>query len=441
DNFLIKDIDSIFIHESKRKNLGFWHQKNLLINCIYLDNNISDEKISKCFKKNKYKKINLANKSIYLISSFEKLQAIDERYLSFDNDIVFTPGPTSILSSTKKILGYGITHHRTETGILAIKTCAKNIKKSFNSKKGYPMIFVSSGMGVLDSAFENLVDSNSKILIINTGFFGQLLVTIAKSHNIDYVELKYENGFSYDLNDVKKYINVVDAIFVTYLETSTGVVNNIEALGKLCKNTKTLVVTDSISALINEKLNFDLWNIDFAIGSSTKGFETSPGIGCACVSQRAINRFKFINKNEFYFDWNRYILKDALSGALPATSPVNIISAMNESWKYIESKGGLSKIQSEKKEKWNYLFRNLKQIGFTNNVMDKNNYSNWLLTVKTPLGISAKFLKIFLYTIFGILIEVGINDETDSILRIAISMNTSQKDINYLIRSIKTIIK
>ena len=125
DNFLINDLDSIFIHESKRKNLGFWYQKNLLINCIYLENNICDEKISKCFKKNKYKKINLASKSIYLISSFEKLQAIDERYLSFDNDIVFTPGPTSILSSTKKILCYGITHHRTETGILAIKTCAK----------------------------------------------------------------------------------------------------------------------------------------------------------------------------------------------------------------------------------------------------------------------------------------------------------------------------
>lgn len=439
DNFLINDVNLIIKHESRMTNLNFWYGNKLLINSIYINGIDQDKKIYQVLK-SKFKKINLKNNVITFISNFEDLQSLDKRYVSFEEDIIFTPGPTAILQETKNILGYGVTHHRTESGKIAIKECARNIKKSFNSKKGYPLIFVSSGTGALDSAFVNLVDENSKILIINTGFFGQLLIQMAKTYKIDYIELKYENGFSYELEEVKPYIGIVDAIFITYLETSTGVVNNIEVLGKLCKNTKTLLVTDSISALINEKFNFDSWSIDFAVGCSTKGFETSPGIGFGCVSQKALKKSQSINKKNFYYDWNRYIGTNALKGVLPSTSPINIIEAMNKSWNYIESNGGLLRIQHEKKLKWKILYNNLKNIGFENNVKNKKNYSNWLLTVKTPSEISAKLLRILLYVLFGILIECGINDESNSILRIAINMTNTYKDINYLLSSLKKIV-
>lgn len=440
DNYLIKDSSLIYKWENKANSGSFVYKNKSVINFFKSSIFNQELKIVSCFKK-KSKKISLPINSLRYISNLEDLSKIDDRYLNFEKEIVFTPGPVSILPSTKNILGFGNAHHRTEIGTMLIRECVLNTKKAFCSKKGTPLIFVSSGTGALDSAFTNLVDSNTKVLIINTGFFGQLLVNMAKSYSIDYVELKCENGQTYNLEDVKKYVGQVDIIFVTYLETSSGVVNNIEDLGKLCKNTKTLVVTDSISATINEKLLFDKWGIDFAVASSTKGFETSPGIAVAIASKKAIDRSLSINKKqEFYYDWSRYIAKNPMTGGLPSTSPINIINAMNESWRYIESHGGLTKIQQEKKRKWNYLFKKLSSMGFENFVKNKNNQSNWLLTVTTPKGVSASFLKMILYVVYGLLIECGIMDETDSILRIAISMNTSIKDIDLLTKTIKQLI-
>ena len=76
----------------------------------------------------------------------------------------------------------------------------------------------------------------------------------------------------------------------THVDTSTGVLSDAEAIGKLVKRVspETLVVLDGVCSVASEEIRFDDWSIDVVIGASQKGLSTPPGLSITCVSKKAL---------------------------------------------------------------------------------------------------------------------------------------------------------
>src|SRR5690554_4549817 len=139
----------------------------------------------------------------------------------------------------------------------------------------------------MESAIVNLFSQGDEVLVINTGFFGERFIEICKTYELKVHTLDYEWGQTYKLEDVKEMFNKypnIKGVFVTYHETSTGVLNDVQLLGEFIHTTNAILVADCISGMIHHHFAFDDWNIDCALASSQKGFMLPPGLAFVALS-------------------------------------------------------------------------------------------------------------------------------------------------------------
>ncbi len=86
----------------------------------------------------------------------------------------------------------------------------------------------------MESAVVNLLSPGDRILVLNTGNFADRFQKIAEIHGIETVVVEYEWGANAKAADVEKALAddpSIKGVFVQHSETSTGIVNDVEAIG------------------------------------------------------------------------------------------------------------------------------------------------------------------------------------------------------------------
>src|SRR5207247_5180367 len=113
------------------------------------------------------------------------------------------------------------------------------------------------------------------------------------------------------------------AVLVQHSETSTGVIHDIEAIGRITKEAGVLLAVDAISSLGAVPYEGDAWGIDVGVGGSQKALSATPGLAFVSVSDRAWEAARGATNPRFYFDWRQYrdaFEKDGDSPFTPALS-------------------------------------------------------------------------------------------------------------------------
>ena len=72
-----------------------------------------------------------------------------------------------------------------------------------------------------------------------------------------------------------------------FSETSTGVVNDIKAIGEIVAATPAVLVVDAISGLGATDLPTDAWHVDVCVAGSQKALMIPPGLAYVAVSEKA----------------------------------------------------------------------------------------------------------------------------------------------------------
>src|SRR6185295_3917508 len=128
------------------------------------------------------------------------------------------------------------------------------------------------------------------------------------------------------------------AVFTTHSETSTGTVNDLEAIAAITRARKVLLVVDGITSVGVHPLPQDRWGVDCVVSGSQKGMMIPPGIGTISLSPWAASRIEGARLPRFYWDLNK-ARKTAPIGETPFTPPVSLVLALEESLKMMREEG------------------------------------------------------------------------------------------------------
>jgi aspartate aminotransferase-like enzyme len=128
---------------------------------------------------------------------------------------------------------------------------------------------------------------------------------------------------------------------MTHSETSTGVVNDVEAVAKITREREDVVlVVDAVSSLGACELKTDEWGVDIVVSGSQKALMAPPGLSCVAISKKA---WRFVDKSnlpKFYFDYKTYKKKlEGESPQNPYTPAICTVAALSESLKMIKKEG------------------------------------------------------------------------------------------------------
>ena len=252
---------------------------------------------------------------------------------------LLTPGPTPLPEEVLSAASKPIIHHRTPQFQAILKEAVEGLKYVYQTKNDV-FILSSSGTGAMEAAVVNLLSCADTALVVQ-GKFGERWAEICKAYGINTEVINVEWGKvvnPLDIANALKANQKIKVVFATLCETSTGVVFDIEAIGRIVKDTQAVLVVDAISGLGAIDLKTDDWRVDVVISGSQKGLMLPPGLGFISVSQKAFKLIEASKSPKYYFDLKK--AKKALDKTdTPFTPAITLIIALNESLKIIKQDG------------------------------------------------------------------------------------------------------
>lgn len=253
---------------------------------------------------------------------------------------LLTPGPTPLLPQALHAMMGSDIHHRTEDFRKVYKQVLGDLKEVMGTQ-GDVLVLVASGSGGLEAAASNFLSPGDHVIVCSAGKFGERFVEISKAWGLKATVLKKEYGDVVSPAELEAALAAnpdVKAVMVQASETSTGAMHDIEAMGKLVKNTPALMIVDAITGLGTMKLDIEGWGLDIVVGGSQKAFMIPPGIAFMSISQKAWKAGETAKLPRYYFDLKKE-LKNAVNGESAWTPSIAILLALAEALKYVKTLG------------------------------------------------------------------------------------------------------
>lgn len=262
-------------------------------------------------------------------------------------DYLLTPGPTPVPPEVAAVLAKPIIHHRTPAYRAIFSRVSEELKAVFQTK--HPVLtFTASGTGAMESAVVNLLSPGDGTVVVNSGKFGERWAKLCEQYGASLVEIKVPYGQAVNPATVQEALKGklnkgkgpkhIKAVYTTLCETSTGVVNDVKAIGDIVHATDAVLVVDAISGLGADELKTDAWHCDVVVAGSQKGLMLPPGLSFVSVSPKALALVEKAKTPRFYYDWAKY-QKALADEDSPFTPAISLVIALDEALRLIQAEG------------------------------------------------------------------------------------------------------
>jgi aspartate aminotransferase-like enzyme len=243
----------------------------------------------------------------------------------FTKQYLMTAGPTPIPPAVSQAMATPMLYHRAPAFVELYERVLAKLPKVFQTSNDV-LTFAASGSGAMDSAAANLIRPGTKVLACAAGKFGERWIQLAEAYGADLV--KYEPGWGERLDpaEIARLSEGVEIVFATLSETSTGIVNDVQAIAEATRGK--ILVIDAVSGLGAAELKQDEWGVDVVVAGSQKALMIPPGLAFASVSQKALDYVESRPGGRYYFDWVK-TAKSQRKGNSPFTPAVSLFQALD----------------------------------------------------------------------------------------------------------------
>jgi aspartate aminotransferase-like enzyme len=310
-----------------------------------------------------------------------------------------------------------IIHHRTPQFQEILKEANEGLKYVFQTKNDV-FTLASSGTGAMEAAVANLLSAGDCALSVQGGKFGERWTELCKAYGVNAEVIDVEWGKAVDPQEIEKRLKLnpkIKAVFTTLCETSTGVVNDIEAIGKVVAQSEAVLVVDAISGLGAIDLKTDAWCADMVVSGSQKGLMLPPGLGFISVSPKAMKLVEASKSARYYFDLRK--AKKAIDKTdTPFTPAITLIIALTEALKTMKQ-DGMEQIFARHKKMADATRAAIKALGLE--LFAPEAASDVVTAAKVPAGIDGEKLVKTMRDTYGVTIAGGQDEMKGKLIRIA----------------------
>ena len=259
----------------------------------------------------------------------------------FVKQYLMTAGPTPIPPAVSEAMAQPMLYHRAPAFIEVYARCLEGLRLVFQTENDV-LCFAASGSGGMESAAANLVKPGEPALVASCGKFGERWVELCDAFGARTVHLDAGWGNKVEPAELERQLRETPAkvVFTTLSETSTGVVNDIQALTQVAHDAGALIAVDAVSGLGAVPIPQDEWGVDVVVAGSQKALMCPPGLGFASANDAALEFAAGAGAHRYYFDWQRTVTgqrKDPPDS--PFTPAVTLFLGLDVALRLIEEEG------------------------------------------------------------------------------------------------------
>jgi len=250
-----------------------------------------------------------------------------------------TPVPESVLLASARP---PISHRSSEFRTLMAEITAH--LKWLHQTQNDVLILASSGTGAMEAGIINFLSPGDRVLVGCNGKFGDRWADVCDQFGLETEQIKAPWGQPLDPEVFRHHLEAdqhrqIKAVVLTHSETSTGVLNDLEAIIYHIKaHGQALSIVDAVTSLGVCPVPMDEWGLDVVVSASQKGYRMPPGLGFVAVSSRAWHAYTTAQFPRFYLDLGK-CRQDAVANTTPFTPPVNLFFALQASLRMMKAEG------------------------------------------------------------------------------------------------------
>lgn len=276
---------------------------------------------------------------------------------------LFTAGPVACYPEVLEEMGRQMFSHRSEEYHRLHRETVERLRWFLDTNHRV-FLFPSSSTGIMEASIRNCV--KKKLLCTVTGEFGERYVRVAEANGREVVVLQTEPGkpvLPDRLEEELRRHPDVEAVTVTYSETSLGLLNPLPELAGVVKEQGKLLLVDAVSALGGVEFSPERLGVDVCFAGSQKCLGLPPGMAVVSVSEEAMAKSREMANKGWYFDFERYD-RSQQKDETPVTPPIPLILALNRILRMIEEKGK-GRYFEEYAGRARRILRGVKDLGLT----------------------------------------------------------------------------
>jgi 2-aminoethylphosphonate-pyruvate transaminase len=212
---------------------------------------------------------------------------------------------------------------------------------------------------------------------------------IAEAYDMDYIEYESSPIKPINLKKLKKILKEnknISHLAVVHNETTTGLLNNLDDLGKIAKKYSLEFIVDAMSSYAAIPIDMKKQNIHYLLASSNKNIQGMAGVGFVIAKTSCLKSLKSIKPRNFYLNLFAQYENFIKSHQMRFTPPVQTLYALKQAI-YEIKKEGVEKRYERYSKSWKTLIKFLKANNLKYLIEDKY-HSKIITSIYIPEGVN-----------------------------------------------------
>jgi alanine-glyoxylate transaminase/serine-glyoxylate transaminase/serine-pyruvate transaminase len=348
--------------------------------------------------------------------------------------LLLGPGPSDAHPRVLRAMTTPLVGHLDPFFLQIMDEIRDMLRQSLQTRNQLTLPISATGMAGMETCMVNLIEPGDRVVLCVIGFFGQRMVEVASRTGAELTVLERPWGEVFDLNQIREVLQKVrpKVLAIVHAETSTGAWQPIEELGKICRETDTLLLIDAVTSLGCIPLALDDWGVDAAFSCSQKGLGCPPGLSPVSFGPRAVEALskRKTKVQSWYFDLTLVQKYWAEDRVYHHTGPISMVYALREGLRILLEEGLPARWERHRKNHL-ALKAGLTALGLTYTAVEGHQLPQ-LNAVRIPAGVDDLAVRKRLLTEFGIEIGSGLGDFKGKAWRIGL-MGYNSRSSNVLL--------
>lgn len=341
--------------------------------------------------------------------------------MNIKRNILLNPGPATTTDTVKMAQVVPDICPREEEFGSVMEFVSKELTEIVGSNDKYTtVLFGGSGTAAVESIISSVIGNDDILIIINNGSYGERMCHMADIYRLKYIEFKSSKIKGIDIDYLNKIINTVNFenienrdldlknedghlnsnvilhnvnkedfrkykiryLSVVHHETTTGLLNDIGAIGELCRKYDIKMIVDAMSSFAGIPIDMEKMNIKYLASSSNKCIQGMAGISFVIADKKSLIQTKDIKPRNLYLNLYEQYSFFKSNYQMRFTPPVQVLYALKQA--IIETKEEtVEKRNLRYRECCDILWKGLDEIKLKRLVSDRDS-SKLLTTIIEP---------------------------------------------------------
>lgn len=257
--------------------------------------------------------------------------------------LLMGPGPSNVHPAVLRAMTAPVLGHLDPEFLNIMDRIRELLQFVFQTQNELTIAVPGTGSAGMEAALCNLIEEGDEIIVGVNGYFGERLYEMATRCGARVTRLEAPWGQVFEPAQVADALRERPAklVALVHAETSTGVLQPVEEIGRLAHEHGALLLIDAVTSLGGVPVEIDGWDVDACYSCSQKCLGCPPGLAPITFGSRARARLGARRRKvqNWYLDLSLLEKYWGRERVYHHTAPVSMNYALYEALRLVRDEG------------------------------------------------------------------------------------------------------